>query len=58
MFLGCQGVPKIGLGLAALGRPGYINLGHAKDIPQDRSVQGMRQHCHNIMDEAHHLGIR
>jgi len=25
-------VTPIGLGLAALGRPGYINLGHADDL--------------------------
>ena len=26
------GVSRIGLGLAALGRPGYINLGHSDDL--------------------------
>jgi aryl-alcohol dehydrogenase-like predicted oxidoreductase len=30
-------VSRIGLGLAALGRPGYINLGHASDIGSDRN---------------------
>ena len=31
---------QIGLGMAALGRPGYINLGHAGDII-DRDYQAM-----------------
>ena len=33
---------RVGLGLAALGRPGYINLGHADDTP-DKSVDGMHE---------------
>ena len=28
---------KIGLGLASLGRPGYINIGHDKDLGDDKS---------------------
>ena len=28
-------VSRLGLGLAALGRPGYINLGHADDLGHD-----------------------
>src|SRR5437899_1019581 len=28
-------VSRLGLGLAALGRPGYINLGHADDLRRD-----------------------
>ena len=34
-------LPRLGLGMAALGRPGYINLGHSSDIA-DRSVEAMR----------------
>jgi aryl-alcohol dehydrogenase-like predicted oxidoreductase len=30
-------VTPIGLGLAALGRPGYINLGHAEDLKSERN---------------------
>ena len=26
-------VSRLGLGMAALGRPGYITLGHADDLP-------------------------
>ncbi|HBN75344.1 MAG TPA: aldo/keto reductase, partial [Planctomycetaceae bacterium] len=28
-------VSPVGLGLAALGRPGYINLGHAEDLDEE-----------------------
>jgi len=47
----------IGLGMAALGRPGYINLGHAGDIV-DQNYQAMRQHAHTMLDEAYALGVR
>ncbi len=33
----------LGLGLAALGRPGYINLGHVKDTASGRSIEAMRK---------------
>src|SRR4028119_2405316 len=43
--LGRLGLPvsPIGLGLAALGRPAYINLGHAEDIGPDHSVAAFRR---------------
>ena len=47
----------IGLGMAALGRPGYINLGHDADI-DDKSFDAMRQHAFQVLDEAYALGIR
>lgn len=49
---------RIGLGLAALGRPGYLNLGHGTDLGDDRSVDGMRRHAHTVMDAAYAAGIR
>lgn len=48
---------KMGLGLAALGRPGYINVGHGEDI-NDRSVEGMRDNAHRVLDAAWQTGIR
>jgi aryl-alcohol dehydrogenase-like predicted oxidoreductase len=48
----------MGLGLAALGRPGYINLGHAEDLNRDYSEAAMERRAHEIMDEAHRLGVR
>jgi aryl-alcohol dehydrogenase-like predicted oxidoreductase len=47
-----------GLGLAAVGRPGYINLGRAEDLPADRSVEAMRARAHALMDAAYAAGIR
>jgi aryl-alcohol dehydrogenase-like predicted oxidoreductase len=49
---------RLGLGLAALGRPGYINLGHAKDLPGDRSKDAMRVHTFAVLDAAWDAGIR
>lgn len=47
-----------GLGLAALGRPAYINVGHAGDLPQGRSVEAMEAHAHRVLDQAFALGVR
>ncbi|MBY0524682.1 MAG: aldo/keto reductase [Gemmataceae bacterium] len=52
------GVSRLGLGLAALGRPGYINLGHAQDLHQDYDVAAMEARCHAVLDAAWELGIR
>ena len=50
--------PRIGLGLAALGRPGYINLGHGADMPDGRDVEAMRAHAHAMLDAAWRHGLR
>ena len=44
---------RIGLGLAALGRPGYLNLGHGVDLGADRSVEALRRHAHAVLDAAY-----
>ena len=49
---------RIGLGLAALGRPGYINLDHGSDLGSDRSVGGMRRHAQAVLDAAYEGGVR
>ncbi|GIF22747.1 aryl-alcohol dehydrogenase-like predicted oxidoreductase [Actinoplanes tereljensis] len=49
---------KIGLGLAAVGRPGYINLGRAADLPAERSVEVMRSRAHELLDQAYAGGVR
>jgi aryl-alcohol dehydrogenase-like predicted oxidoreductase len=49
---------RLGLGLAALGRPGYINLGHGDDLPPDRGVDAMRAHAHAVLDAAWAEGVR
>ena len=48
----------MGLGLAALGRPGYINLGHHRDLPTGREVRAMEQHTHRVLDAAYAAGVR
>ena len=49
---------KIGLGLASLGRPGYINIGHSSDLGSDISKNSMRSHCHDVLSHAYKRGIR
>ena len=51
-------VSRIGLGLAALGRPGYINLGHSKDLEQNYAVQAMERRAHQVLDAAYAAGVR
>ena len=51
-------VTRLGLGLAALGRPGYINLGHAADLNHDYDAAAMQSHAHQVLDTAWGLGIR
>jgi len=48
----------MGLGLAALGRPGYINLGHAEDLQSNYDPNIMRQKTHEVLDLAYANGIR
>ena len=48
----------LGLGLAALGRPGYLNLGHAEDLGEDRSVGALRARAHEMLDAAWEAGMR
>jgi aryl-alcohol dehydrogenase-like predicted oxidoreductase len=51
-------VSRIGLGLAALGRPGYINLGHADDLRRNYDIEAMEAHAHAVLDAAWAAGIR
>lgn len=57
-------VTPLGLGLAALGRPGYINLGHAQDLRHTRdddenyAVEQMEAHAHALLDAAWAAGVR
>ncbi|MCP2163703.1 aldo/keto reductase [Goodfellowiella coeruleoviolacea] len=49
---------RFGLGLAALGRPAYINLGRQDTLPADRTVAAMRAASWDVLDEAYAAGIR
>jgi aryl-alcohol dehydrogenase-like predicted oxidoreductase len=51
-------VSRLGLGLAALGRPGYQNVGHGADIGPDTSVDALRRRTHEVLDAAWAGGIR
>jgi aryl-alcohol dehydrogenase-like predicted oxidoreductase len=50
-------IERLGLGLAALGRPAYINLGRA-ELPADRSVEAMRAASWEVLDRAYAAGVR
>ncbi|WP_055690244.1 aldo/keto reductase [Streptomyces prasinus] len=49
---------RIGLGLAAVGRPGYINLGRDDDLGADRGVEALRARTHDLLDAAYAQGVR
>ncbi|MFK7770418.1 MAG: aldo/keto reductase, partial [Mariniblastus sp.] len=49
---------KFGLGLAALGRPGYINIGHGVDLDNNYAIRAMEQRAHAVLDTAWELGVR
>jgi aryl-alcohol dehydrogenase-like predicted oxidoreductase len=51
-------VSRIGLGLAALGRPGYINVGHAGDLGGHTDMASMEDHAHRMLDAAYAAGVR
>jgi aryl-alcohol dehydrogenase-like predicted oxidoreductase len=51
-------VTPLGLGLAALGRPGYINLGHGEDLNHNYDVAAMEERAHGVLDAAWDAGVR
>jgi aryl-alcohol dehydrogenase-like predicted oxidoreductase len=51
-------VSRLGLGMAALGRPGYINLQHAEDLGEESSRVAMERRAHRVLDTAWNSGIR
>jgi aryl-alcohol dehydrogenase-like predicted oxidoreductase len=50
-------VSRIGLGLAALGRPGYVNVGHGSDLRDGRDVASMERRAHQVLDAARAGGV-
>jgi aryl-alcohol dehydrogenase-like predicted oxidoreductase len=48
----------LGLGLAALGRPGYLTVDHRSALGPDRSVEALRRRCQEVCDAAWVGGIR
>lgn len=57
--LGRSGISTtaISIGLAALGRPGYQNLGHGQDF-EERSVEALADRSHAVLDAAYRAGVR
>ncbi len=49
---------QLGLGLAALGRPGYVTLHHASDLGGRYDPAIMESHAHEVLDAAFDTGIR
>jgi aryl-alcohol dehydrogenase-like predicted oxidoreductase len=49
---------RIGLGLAALGRPAYINLGRDGALPAHRTIEAMRAATWQVLDAAYEAGVR
>lgn len=49
---------RLGLGLAALGRPAYVTAGRVGDLGADRSVQALRSRTHEMLDRAVAQGVR
>ncbi len=51
-------VSRIGLGLAAVGRPAYITTNRGADLGGNRSVESLRELTYRLLDAAHASGIR
>jgi len=52
------GAGRVGLGLAALGRPGYITVEHARDLAGNYQPGAMEQRTHAVLDAAYAGGVR
>ena len=50
-------VSRLGLGLAALGRPGYVNVGHGADLAGHTAVAELERRTHAVLDAAQRSGI-
>jgi aryl-alcohol dehydrogenase-like predicted oxidoreductase len=48
----------VGLGLAAVGRPAYINSGRAADLGEHRGVEELRARAEAVLDAAYAAGVR
>jgi aryl-alcohol dehydrogenase-like predicted oxidoreductase len=51
-------VSRIGLGLAALGRPAYINIGHAADLAGHTDAASLERAAHAVLDAAYAGDVR
>jgi aryl-alcohol dehydrogenase-like predicted oxidoreductase len=46
-----QSAPRLGLGMAALGRPGYINLDRSSVLGAERTIEMMLSQANSVMDK-------
>jgi aryl-alcohol dehydrogenase-like predicted oxidoreductase len=53
-----HGAQRLGLGLAALGRPAYITTGREGALGSERTVEAMRARAEEVLDAALDLGVR
>lgn len=51
-------VSKLGLGMAAIGRPSYLTIGHATDLTGHTTADSLEQWVYKILDRAWLAGIR
>ncbi|MEO3756609.1 aldo/keto reductase [Streptomyces sp. B6B3] len=51
-------VARIGLGLAAVGRPGYLTLGRDHDLPAERTPDALRARTHALLEAGYAAGVR
>jgi aryl-alcohol dehydrogenase-like predicted oxidoreductase len=49
---------RLGLGLAALGRPAYHTLEHGRDLGDDRTPERLEARAHAVLDAAFAAGVR
>ncbi len=57
LAFGGPAVSRLGVGLAALGRPAYITLGHGGDFPEGREPEAMQRRAQAVLDAALSAGI-
>ena len=50
-------VTRIGVGLAALGRPGYLTLGREEDLGADRTIGALEHRCHAVLTASYDAGV-
>jgi aryl-alcohol dehydrogenase-like predicted oxidoreductase len=53
-----RGAPRIGLGLAALGRPAYITTDRPVELGADRSPEALSRRTDEVLDAAYQAGVR
>ena len=49
---------SLSIGLAALGRPGYITTHHRRDLDGNYEPQEMEAHAHAVLDAAYAASVR